>query len=49
MPLHAFYILQPLNIECFAPLKQAYKKKINILVNSYINYINKKAFLTTFT
>ena len=49
MPLHAFYILQPLNIRCFALLKRAYKKEINVLVNSYINYINKKAFLTTFT
>jgi hypothetical protein len=48
MPLHAFYILQLLNISYFAPLKQVYKKKIKGLVDSYINYVNKKAFLVTF-
>jgi hypothetical protein len=48
MPLHASYILQLLNVRCFAPLKQAYKKKIRGLVDSYINYIKKRAFLATF-
>jgi hypothetical protein len=48
MPLHTSYILQLLNIRCFTPLKQVYKKKINSLVDSYINYINKKAFLAMF-
>ena len=48
MPLHASYILQLLNVGYFTPLKQAYKKKIRGLVDSYINYINKRAFLVTF-
>jgi hypothetical protein len=48
MPLYASHILQPLNVRCFAPLKQAYKKEIRGLADSYINYINKKAFLATF-
>jgi hypothetical protein len=48
MPPHASYILQPLNVGCFALLKQAYKKKIRVLVNYFINYINKKAFLDTY-
>jgi hypothetical protein len=48
MPLHASYILQLLNIRCFAPLKQVYKKEIRGLVDSYINYVNKKAFLVMF-
>jgi hypothetical protein len=48
MPLHASYILQLLNVRCFAPLKQVYKKEIRGLVDSYINYINKKAFLAIF-
>jgi hypothetical protein len=48
MPLHASYILQPLNVKCFAPLKQAYKNEIKGLADSYINYVNKKAFLATF-
>jgi hypothetical protein len=48
MPLHTFYILQLLNIRCFALLKQAYKKEIKSLVDSYITYVDKKAFLATF-
>jgi hypothetical protein len=48
MPLHTSYILQLLDVRCFAPLKQAYKKEIRGLVDSYINYVNKKAFLATF-
>jgi hypothetical protein len=48
MPLHASYILQLLDVRCFAPLKQVYKKEIRGLVDSYINYVNKKAFLVTF-
>jgi hypothetical protein len=48
MPPHASHILQPLDVGCFAPLKQAYKKEIRGLADCYINHINKKAFLATF-
>jgi hypothetical protein len=48
MPLHASYILQPLDVGCFAPLKQAYRIEIRGLADSYINYVNKKVFLATF-
>jgi hypothetical protein len=48
MPLYASYILQLLDIGCFALLKQAYKKEIKVLVNCFINYINKKAFLDAY-
>jgi hypothetical protein len=48
MPLHASYILQPLNVGCFAPLKQAYRTEIRGLADSYINYVDKKVFLATF-
>jgi hypothetical protein len=48
MPLHLLHILQLLNVGCFAPLKQAYKKELRGLADSYIYYINKKAFLATF-
>ena len=47
MPAHLSYILQLLNIGCFAPLKQAYSKEIRVLVLNYISYINKKAFIAT--
>jgi hypothetical protein len=48
MPPHASYILQLLDVRCFAPLKQAYKKEIRGLADSYVNYIKKKAFLAMF-
>jgi hypothetical protein len=48
MPLHASYILQLLNVRCFALLKQAYKKEIKSLADSYITYVDKKAFLAIF-
>ena len=48
MPLHASYILQLLNVSYFALLKQAYKKEIKSLADSYITYVDKKAFLATF-
>jgi hypothetical protein len=48
MPPHTSYILQPLDVGCFAPLKRAYKTEINVLANSDITYIDKKAFLAAF-
>ena len=48
MPPHASHILQPLDVGCFAPLKQAYKKEIKSLADSYITHVDKKAFLATF-
>jgi hypothetical protein len=48
MPLHASYILQPLDVGCFAPLKQAYRTEIRGLADSHINHVDKKAFLATF-
>jgi hypothetical protein len=48
MPLYASYILQLLNIGYFTTLKQAYKKEVRGLADSYINYVNKKAFLAIF-
>ena len=47
MPPHASHILQPLNVRCFAPLKQAYKKEIKSLADSHITHVDKKAFLAT--
>jgi hypothetical protein len=49
MPAYTLYILQPLDIECFLLLKRVYKKEVGALVNSYINYIDKLAFLAVFT
>jgi hypothetical protein len=49
MPAHASHILQPLDVGCFLLLKRAYKKEVGALANSYINYIDKLAFLAVFT
>ena len=46
--LHLLHILQLLNVGYFASLKQAYSKKIRVLVSDYISRINKKAFIATF-
>ena len=48
MPPHLSHILQPLNVGCFAPLKQAYSKEIQVLALDYIGRINKKAFIAIF-
>jgi hypothetical protein len=48
MPPHASHILQPLDVGCFTLLKQVYKEEIRVLVNCFINYINKKAFLEAY-
>jgi hypothetical protein len=48
MPPHTSHILQPLDVGCFAALKRAYKKEINVLANNDITHIDKKAFLAAF-
>jgi hypothetical protein len=42
------YILQPLDISCFSPLKTAYSKQIEHLVKNCIHYITKVEFLLAF-
>jgi hypothetical protein len=37
IPPHLSYILQLLNVGCFAPLKQAYSKEIRVLALDYIS------------
>jgi hypothetical protein len=48
MPLHSFYLLQPLDVACFLPLKRSYGDAILALVRSRIYYINKETFLLAF-
>jgi hypothetical protein len=45
MPSHSSHILQPLDVGCFSPLKQAYGGEIRGLANSHIDHTDKKAFL----
>jgi hypothetical protein len=48
MPLHLFYLLQPLNVTYFLLLKRLYSNAILALVHSCIYYINKEIFLLAF-
>jgi hypothetical protein len=48
MPSHASHILQPLDIGCFSPLKNAYSKQIEHLVRNRIQHITKVEFLSAF-
>jgi hypothetical protein len=48
MPPHLSYLLQPLNVGCFLPLKQVYSDKINSLSQYSTKKIKKEAFLPAF-
>ena len=48
MPAYLLYLLQPLNMGYFSPLKRAYGQQINGPVRNYINYITKLKFLLAF-
>lgn len=48
MPPHSLHLLQPLNVGCFSPLKQAYGRQIDSLIRSYINHVTKLEFLPAF-
>jgi hypothetical protein len=48
MLAHFSYILQPLNMACFSPLKKAYGTQIKKLVRARISYITKEDFLPAF-
>ena len=48
MPAHSSYILQPLDVGCFSPLKRKYRSLILGLARSHILYIDKMTFLPAF-
>jgi len=48
MPPHLLHLLQPLDVGCFAPLKQAYGRQAENLMRNRINYITKLEFLPCF-
>src|SRR2546423_14231217 len=48
MPAHSSHLLQPLDVGCFSPLKNAYGQQIEELMRSYINHISKDEFLPAF-
>jgi hypothetical protein len=48
MPPYSSYLLQPLNVGCFSPLKQAYGDEISSLAWYSTKKIKKEAFLLAF-
>lgn len=48
MPSYLSYLLQPLDIGCFAPLKQAYGRQVENLIRTHINHVTKLEFLPAF-
>jgi len=48
MPLHSSYLLQPLDVGCFGPLKQAYGRQVENLIRMHINHVSKLEFLCAF-
>ena len=45
MPAYSSHYLQPLDVGCFGPLKQAYGRQIKHLVYARVTYITKLKFL----
>ena len=48
---YSSYLLQPLDVGCFSPLKRAYSREIEALIRHHINHINhitKVEFLPAF-
>ena len=49
MPSHSSHLLQPLDVGCFGPLKQAYGKKIEDRVRAGTTHITKDDFFAAFS
>jgi hypothetical protein len=45
---HSSHLLQPLDIGCFSPLKKAYSRQVESLIQNRINHITKLEFLPAF-
>lgn len=48
MPPHSSYLLQPLDVGCFAPLKKAYGRQAENIMRNRITHITKSEFLPCF-
>ena len=48
MPPHSSHYLQPLDVGCFGPLKQAYGRQVEDLMRAHINHVGKLEFLCAF-
>ena len=48
MPPHSSHLLQPLNIGCFATLKQSYSQLMEDYIRLSIHHITKLDFITAY-
>ena len=48
MPTHSSYLLQPLDVGIFSPLKAAYGHQINLFIWASINHITKSEFFVAY-
>ena len=48
MPSHSSHHLQPLDVSCFAPLKQAYGQQVQKSMQLGINHIDKQSSITLY-
>jgi hypothetical protein len=48
MPPHSSYLLQPLDVCCFASLKRAYSKVVEQKTRLHISHIDKLDFLAVY-
>ncbi|KFY29453.1 hypothetical protein V491_00028 [Pseudogymnoascus sp. VKM F-3775] len=48
MPAHSSHLLQPLDVGCFSPLKKAYSRQIEDIMQSHISHITKDDFFPAF-
>ena len=48
MPPYSSHLLQPLDVGCFGPLKQAYGRQVEDLIRMHINHVSKLEFLCSF-
>jgi len=49
MPPHSSHLLQPLDVSCFAVLKQSYGRQIENYMRAGLNHIDKPDFLLAYT
>ena len=48
MPPHSSHLLQPLDVGCIGPLKQAYGRQVEDLMRAHNNHVSKLEFLCAF-
>jgi hypothetical protein len=48
MPPHSLYLLQPLNIVLFGPLKRAYGKQVENMMRTSLTRVSKEDFIPAF-